>query len=47
MSDIVGFAAAAPMAELHPRIDGGFAREPMLAMAARNASVRPRAAPLR
>ena len=47
MSDIVGFAAAAPMAELHPCIDGGFAPEPMLAMAVRNGPVRSRAAPLR
>ena len=47
MSDIAGFAAALPMAELHLRIDGGFAPESMFAMAARNCSVRSRAAPLR
>ena len=47
MSDIAGFAAAPPMAELHLRIDGGFAPESTLAIAARNGPVRSRAAPLR
>ena len=47
MSDIAGFAAALPTAELHLRIDGGFAPESMLAVAARNDPVRSRAALLR
>ena len=47
MSDIAGFAAALPMAELHLRIDGGFAPESTLAIAARNGPIRSRAAPRR
>ena len=47
MSDIARFAAALPMAEVHLRIDGGFAPESMLAIAARNGPIQSRAAPLR